>query len=138
MGLKKCNTHYCRNKTKHKVCNTCSCRKWRKEHPLESSYLNLKHNSIRRGKEFTLTLDEFREFCRETRYLQGKGRGVDSFTIDRIDNDRGYTIDNIQVLTFADNRRKGTKSLSYDWETKWASVYEFRPPTKEEAKDLPF
>lgn len=135
---KKCCTPYCRNRTQYNKCSTCSSREWRKQNPMRASYLNLKSNSKRRGKDFTLTYEEFTEFCRETKYIQGKGKSLDSYTIDRIDNDKGYTIDNIQVLTFADNRSKGTKSLSYDWETKWARVYEHKPLTPEEAADLPF
>ncbi len=67
----------------------------------------LKQNAKRRGKDFTLTLDEFRRFCAETRYLENRGRNKRGFSIDRIDNALGYSLDNIQILTTSQNSKKG-------------------------------
>ena len=85
-------------------------------------YSTLKANAKRRGKEFTISFSEFKEFCYKTDYLRGKGKRQDSYSIDRIDNDRGYTLENIRVLSIAENSRKGAKVLQYDWETKFATV----------------
>lgn len=90
--------------------------------PVQYCYGVLRRNSRRRGKEFTLTLEQFRQFCYEEDYIQNKGKTHSSYTIDRIDNSKGYTIDNIRVLTNSENSRKGAKVLHYDFVTGNAKV----------------
>ena len=92
------------------------------------AYCTLKANAKRRGKEFSLTFDQFKKFAIETNYLRGKGKQSTSYSIDRIDNERGYTVDNIRIMTLADNSRKHTKQLHYDWQTRSAIVTTIPPP----------
>ena len=68
--------------------------------------MNLKHNAIRRGKVFDLNFEEFKAFAVKSGYMKKKGRFSQSFHIDRIDENKGYTIDNLQVLTNAQNVKK--------------------------------
>ena len=91
------------------ICSTCISRKYRLEYPVESSYQNLKQNAKRRGKVFELTLKQFKEFCVKTNYIQNKGVTKESYHIDRIDENIGYTIDNLQVLTNTQNVKKFLK-----------------------------
>jgi hypothetical protein len=117
----KCATAYCRNKTtSSKFCSTCRSQKCRASDPVRYAFNNLRNRAGQRGLAFTITLDQFREFCIKTRFIAGKGRSADSYTIDRIYNGVGYHIDNIQVLRKGDNVRK--YYLSYDWERKIATV----------------
>lgn len=44
--------------------------------------------------------------------LESKGPRNDSVTLDRIDNDRGYTNDNVRVISYAANRIKGDMTPS--------------------------
>ena len=74
--------------------------------PTGYAYHNLKGNAKRRGKEFKLTLKEFREFCIATGYINKKGKTKRKMSIDRIDCTKGYSIDNLQVLTVSANSRK--------------------------------
>lgn len=112
----KCKTKHCRNEGKPVICNTCRDRKFKEAHPEAYAYNKLKCNAKRRGKEFDLTINEFKEFCVKTQYLRGVGKFASSFSIDRIDPDKGYTKDNIQVLTLAENSRKlNRKVLIFDW-----------------------
>ena len=60
--------------------------------------------------------------------MQGKGKTKESFSIDRINNDEGYHIGNIRILTLSNNSRKGNKILHYDWQTKEAFVVNTRLP----------
>src|SRR5271157_1933065 len=108
--MKKCQTPFCRNLSKHKYCWRCSKRAYREKYPLKAAYQNLKWNAHRRGKEFKLTLAEFELFCYHTKLLTGRGKSKDSFTIDRIINSKGYYLGNIQVLSLSKNSKKGTKS----------------------------
>lgn len=89
---------------------------------MKAAFQTLRHNATRRGKVFNLTFKQFEKFCHETLYLAGKGRKNKSFTIDRIDNSKGYTINNIQMLTKSANCRKSTKTLVYDYRTGYATV----------------
>lgn len=113
----KCATKRCAKKTAKgaKHCSACRMRKYREQNPVKAAYDHLKYNAARRGHEFMLTIEQFKAFCVETNYIMGKGRTKESYSIDRIDNDKGYTIDNIRVLTVSENSKKYTKSLSYEY-----------------------
>lgn len=118
--MKKCATKYCKNKTEWTHCSTCRSRKSREVDPVRYAFNTLKANAKRRGLAFSLTIDQFREFCIKTKFIAGKGRSSDSYTIDRIYNNVGYHIDNIQVMKNGDNVRR--YFLTYDWERKIAAV----------------
>ena len=107
---------------KKKRTNTEVVKAWKRAHPLEYAYQTTKDNAKRRGKEFTLTLEQFKRFCRKTNYITGKGRTKTSYSIDRIENHKGYTINNIQILPLSENSKKGCKVLEYDWRTRTATV----------------
>jgi len=135
--MNSCKTLYCRNKVekKNQHCNTCKGKIWREKNPLKYTYNNLKNNSKRRNKEFDLTLEQFKVFCVKTDYIKGKGRTRNSYSIDRIDSEKRYNIDNIQILTVSENSRK-QKYLKYDYETKEAIVETLNPPIINENEDL--
>lgn len=79
------------------------------------AFITLRNNCKRRGIEFELSFEQFETFAQATRYIAGKGRSKDSYTIDRIDNTKGYVIGNIRVISKSENSKKGTKRLIYDW-----------------------
>lgn len=104
-----CITLYCR-KTRPRGSNYCYCCIWRRLK--ERDYVRYvfyytRSNAKRRGKEFSLTINQFREFCKSTGYIEGKGRFKNNLSIDRIDNSQGYHADNIRVLTISENSSKG-------------------------------
>lgn len=134
----KCKTRYCKRQAQYNYCNTCKARRWRQKNPERYSYNNLKHNSVRRGIEFSLTFEEFKKFCHETDYLRGAGRTCTSLSIDRIDPNRGYILENLQVLTVSENSKKGRKLLSYDYETKVATVTVVTTTNYEVSDEYPF
>jgi len=110
----KCATKFCRNiADKGRFCNKCKTAKYRKDNPVKASFYILKENAKRRGKHFDLTFNQFQEFVIKTGYMKKKGIFSESWHIDRIDETRGYTIDNLQVLTNAQNVRKYLK-YNYD------------------------
>jgi hypothetical protein len=87
-------------------CHACAKRRYRDANPLRSAYTQLRHNAKRRGKVFTLTFEQFKEFAIKTEYAFRKGRTGSSYHIDRIDEHGPYSIENIQVLTNSENVRK--------------------------------
>lgn len=110
-----CCAYKCRNKKpmKDKFCPKHRKRFDRINRPLEYTFNLLKSNAKRRKKPFDLTIDEFKKFCAETNYLERKGKLKSSLTIDRIRSDRGYSYNNIQVLTLSENSRKQNSDIQY-------------------------
>jgi hypothetical protein len=104
--LRKCNTKYCRNKSFKKHCQKCYSKFWREKNPVLYCYLTVKNNAKRRKKFFSLTFEEFKEFCIETKYMDKKGRTRNKYTIDRIVNELGYIRANIRCIKQIDNSRK--------------------------------
>jgi hypothetical protein len=105
-----------------KLCWSCIKKQFAESDPVRYCYVVLKNNAKRRGKKFTISLSFFRKFCTATDYIQNKGKTSQSYSIDRIDNAKGYTKDNIRILSLSENSRKHTKKLSYDWQHKTAIV----------------
>lgn len=106
--LGKCVTAFCRNfKAKRRtVCLRCEKKIYAKNNPVRYIFSVWKNNSRRRGKENTVTWQQFQDFCAETSYDQKKGTKSLSLQIDRIDNSRGYHADNIQAITLQRNVQK--------------------------------
>ena len=81
------------------------------ENPAKRMYNSAKVRAKRYGHEFTITVDDIRvpERCPILGVLleTGKGRALArSPTLDRIDNNRGYTPDNVQVISYRANTMK--------------------------------
>lgn len=125
-----CKTPGCRNNARPSgaACHTCQAH----GNPARYAYRHLKANAKRRGKEFSLTLEQFTAFAIETQYLDKRGKTATSYTIDRIDPTRGYHADNIQVLTNRENVQKQARELrtSGEWnpETRQMEFYTYAGP----------
>lgn len=107
-----CCAYACRNEPIEKkdgLCHKHYARKRREEDPIGVRFNQFKGNARKRGKAFSITIEEFRGFCEETGYLT-KGRRGQNATIDRRDNDFGYHLWNIQILTNRQNASKGARS----------------------------
>lgn len=61
---------------------------------------------MKRDIFFGITFEEFKQFCLETGYLEVKGKRSLSQTIDRIDNNKGYTLGNMQMMSMRSNVQK--------------------------------
>lgn len=118
-----CEERFCSRKAQkgRRLCGKHRIAKWRKDHPMKACYKNLKDNAKRRGKFFDLTFEQFEKFAISVDLIKKRGRSSESYTVDRIDNDKGYTIENIQVLTKGANTIKRHRKLNYDWSTKYGS-----------------
>lgn len=110
VSITKCSIKRCFNiATQGSLCAKHHIAKWRMENPLKAAFTNLRENAKRRGKEFDLTFEQFCAFAIRTGYMKKKGRWAESWHIDRKEETLGYTIDNLQVLTNAQNVRKYLK-----------------------------
>lgn len=104
----KCITKYCRKpKAAGHFCHSCIKKKYAAKHPLRYCFSILKNNAKRRGKQFDISMEEFKKFCEDNGYMEGKGKTAGSLSIERIRAYEGYTASNIQILTLEENGRKG-------------------------------
>lgn len=108
---------------------------WRAKNPLKHAYNTLKANAKRRGKYFDLTFEQFKQFAVRVDYLSKKGRGANSYHVDRREEPGGYTLSNMQLLTNSENVKKFAAFKNRDPDgAHFTTVTEF--PLNEE--DYPF
>lgn len=108
----KCCAYNCNNRPEIKkggLCHKHYARRIKNNDPVQARYNQFRSKAAQRGKEVELTLEEFRKFCNDTGYILQKGKRGQNATIDRIDNSKGYSIDNIQLLTNRQNASKGNR-----------------------------
>jgi len=105
---KLCKAFGCQNRRAkgRTLCHKHNKRLKKEMNPEAYYYDLLKQNAKRRGKEFNLTLTEFKEICAETGYMELKGKSGKSASLDRIDACKGYEKSNIQVISLAENSKK--------------------------------
>lgn len=124
-----------------RICNTCSSRKKREKNPMYYAYNTLRTNVYRRkGRHFfELTFEEFKQYAIETEYIGKKGISKTGYHIDRIDDEMGYFIGNIQPLTNVLNLAKRYKKLHYEWDEENRRMVAYVTTTTIDIpKDLPF
>ena len=123
--VKLCKAESCKNPAGNKksLCNKCDYDKRKKENLLLWAYGIQRCNARRRRKPFTISFEDFVEFCYETQILHGRGRTSTSFHIDCVIDELGYAKGNLQRLTNAENaqkeheRRKRRKVVFFDYLT---------------------
>ncbi len=106
-------------------CYKCRSRNIVARKPGDMCYYWLKKSAKKRHYEFTITLPWFRNWVASTGYMKNKGRMADSLTIDRIRNEEGYTVDNLQILTKSEN---STKFWAEDFYKELGPQYEGENP----------
>ena len=132
-----CISFRCINKPiKHRnLCYKCKSRLYRKNNPIKAAYYSLKGHAKAKNKEFSLTFDEFKQFANKVKLFDGYGITKNSYHIDRIDEEEGYHIWNIQKLTNTENVKKYKE---YDRETKKAKVYTVKEKETDKDNEVPF
>lgn len=118
----KCITKHCRKGREENVgsfyllCSGCREREKKITHPWIQRYRALKLSAKRRNIQVYLTYSEFKQFCLRTEMIPL------GLSVDRIDPTKGYSLDNMRVLTFSENsslggvygnERKKQKRLEY-------------------------
>lgn len=92
-------------------CWSCQKRKFAKKYPVRYAFEVWRANCKRRGKSFNVTFDQFSAFNNDTGYTENSGRFAEDMSVDRMRNNEGYHIDNMQSLTISQNASKGVS----DW-----------------------
>lgn len=86
----------------------------RSSHPCYTMFNSAKTRAKKAGIEFSITLNDLviPEICPiSLRPLTRDGLRGDSPSLDRVDNSKGYTRDNIRIISNRCNSRKGDLSL---------------------------
>jgi hypothetical protein len=87
-------------------CGTCRSRKYRQADPVRYFLNNLRRSASKRDIEFTLDLESFRAWAVKVNFRFGGGCGPSADSVDRIKNQYGYHIWNIQKLSISQNSKK--------------------------------
>ena len=106
-----CLTPRCRGVVNKKTekspyCYRCRWAHFKERNPLRYSFGNLRRRAKQRGKDFSLSFEQYKAFAIRTDYARMKGKTSLSLSIDRKENSKGYSLDNIQALTLRANSRK--------------------------------
>lgn len=109
------------------LCNKHKAERKKENNPLAYWFGVLRRNAKRRHKLFTITIEDFKEFCDETKYLELKGRNVGNMSIDRKIDELGYIPGNIQIMEHGANVRKKYTDYWMRQEQQWQE-----PPMPEE------
>lgn len=88
----------------------------RRNDPIGYLLRQVKYRAKKLGKEFDLTIEdlEIPETCPVfgiPLFLVSGRRGPNSYSIDRIDNSKGYVKGNVRVISFLANSRKGDMTI---------------------------
>jgi hypothetical protein len=104
-----CCAYHCKSKPcakKRGLCHKHYAIHRRIQDPVYDRFVNFRGNALRRCKDFTITLEQFREWCQVKGYIIKRGHRGKNCTVDRIRNWEGYHIGNIQLITNMANIRK--------------------------------
>jgi len=107
---KQCCAYQCTNTPiarKAGLCHKHYARRLKERDPVYARFNQWKSKATFRGIVNSVTLEEFRAFCKRTGYILTKGYRGQSATIDRRCNAHGYHIWNMQLMTNRANASKG-------------------------------
>lgn len=103
-----CVAYRCKNKKvgTNRFCSKHNHRYQKHKNPMNHTFHILRSHATERGIKFSLSMEEFKDFCQETGYMDTKGKSRLSSSIDRKDPLIGYTRNNIQILELGANTSK--------------------------------
>lgn len=108
---KRCIIKFCRRRVglpeKSNKCSKHRREAWKSKNPLRYYFGKLRNRAKERGREFTLTFQEYCKFAMETGYseLVNRGKTSTSLSIHRKIDSEGYHMWNIQCVTLQMNSR---------------------------------
>lgn len=90
---------------------------WRK-HPEKYLWKHARNRALRKNLEFSITVEDIKipEFCPILGFKLGEVGGTNKDrktcpTIDRKDNSKGYTVENIGIISYRANQLKGDMTI---------------------------
>jgi hypothetical protein len=111
--MARCVTPRCRKAVlpsgKSPYCNRCKARRFKEAHPLKYAFNKLRYRARERGHHFNLSYFQFADLAHKSGWATGRGKTAESLSFDRIDEARGYEVENLQVLTLSENSAKAAR-----------------------------
>lgn len=101
--------------------------------PISYIYSHRKQRAKARGHAWALSLAEFRQWCEQTGYHLGCGKEAHSLSIDRRDNCRGYSLDNIVCVPLGANAAKYTHAAGGEFSIDASGSYHYEPASAADA-----
>lgn len=113
--IQRCRWEGCRKRFNQVRNRSCWCPKhksriFKRDHPVQYAYNKIKYRAIQRGHAFDLSFEQFKKFAIDSGWLDGKGKEATSLSIDRINETKGYSVDNVRVITLSENTAKQMRS----------------------------
>jgi len=97
-------------------CHKCRKQRWRANNVLKSAYNTLRDHAKAKGAWGNLTLEQFAQWCEETKglfndkgYLELRGPHAEDMTIDRPNSYAPYEVGNMVMKTRRQNTKEGRK-----------------------------
>jgi hypothetical protein len=115
------------------LCAKCKKSDYRERNPLRYAFENIRRSAQKRRIQFSLTLEEFEAFCKETNYLKLKGNGCGFMHVDRKDSTKGYSENNIQILEHSENCSKGNRPY---FQSRFGGGFSRRPSNKDNPRTM--
>ena len=104
-----CVEKWCRNvrpwqgKYRLSRCWRCKSRRYKVSHESRYVFNFIKQRAKSRGVPWEITWQQWQTWTAETRYLELRGHKAGKMSIDRIDSDGPYSIQNIRMMEFHRN-----------------------------------
>lgn len=127
----KCIVLFCSKKRTGRkcYCSTHARRRDKVKYPETTYYQRLKSGVIRRGIIFEITLEEFKEWCKEVDFIGAKNSAERRYwSVDRKINELGYVKGNLQLMPTNENAEK---AWDEDFEEHPATATQFKKKTAE-------
>jgi len=120
----RCQVVFCRNKPEpgRSKCYKCRREQTRKNNPVWATWYHKRRNAQLRGISFELTLHQYTELL--------ASKPSEDHVLDRIDPLRGYSVGNLQWLTYTENNVKGATFDKEAWRQQRISNHQIEYPNQ--------
>jgi hypothetical protein len=118
---------------KKKYCPCHHHQALKRRDPISYIYSHRKQRAKARGHEWTLTLENFRDWCEWTGYHHNTGRTSESASIDRRLNQYGYHVWNLACVPLGANAAKYTHGYGGEYHLGADARYHYEPASAADA-----
>ncbi|CAB4162672.1 hypothetical protein UFOVP783_91 [uncultured Caudovirales phage] len=121
------NVVYQKGRVISRYCTRHRAIRQRANDPVAAYYADLRHHAKERGVGCSLTLAEWRVWQAQVGFFDNAAEErAARMSVDRIDPNKGYSLDNIQPLTVAENARKAVAERGRKWVERMEKRYNVR------------
>lgn len=136
--MRDCKTPYCGNKAaKHRtVCHKCKSQKFKESKPFRYFYNLHKQKAKQRCVPWKLSFQQYKKVWLESGKWDEKLAGVGDWSMDRIDINRGYEIENVRIIPISLNVKVWHDTQRWRVDFRWRKMWSER--NGKSIEDCPF